>query len=123
MASVIFEIKHYQISWRQLENRDVSGAKIKIRGLVRCTGMEPQSKTEYTLDVIFLAPDSPIPQPSFNSNERKGAMYMPIADMLAFVDMLRHEKPIFGHLYDEKPDWFSVTTNKEPVGSAETGEE
>jgi len=122
MASVIFEIKHYQISWRQLERRDVGGTQIKIRGLVKCTGIEPQSKAEYTLDVIFLAPDSPVPNPSFNAGERKGAMYMPMADILPFVDMLRHEKPIFGHLYDEKPDWVSVTTNKEPVGSAEVGE-
>lgn len=122
MASVIFEIKHYQVSWRQLERRDIGGQQVLIRGLVRCTGVEPQTKVEYTLDVLFLAPDSPIPTPSYNAGERKGAMFMPISDMSAFVDILRNEKPIFGHLYDDRPDWFSVTTNKEPVGSAEVGE-
>lgn len=122
MASVIFEIKHYQVSWRQLERRDIGGTQVLIRGLVRCTGVEPQTKVEYTLDVLFLAPGSPFPPPSFNPNERKGAMYLPIEDLGAFVEILRNEKPIFGHLYDDRPDWVSVTTNKEPVGSSETGE-
>ena len=122
MASVIFEIKHYQVSWRQLERRDVGGTQVMIRGLVRCTGVEPQTKVEYTLDVLFLAPESPFPPPSFNPGERKGAMYLPIADLGAFVEILRNEKPIFGHLYDDRPDWVSVTTNTEPVGSGEVGE-
>lgn len=122
MASVIFEIKHYQISWRQLERRAVGGQTALVRAQIKCTGIEPQTRTEYTLDVVFLAPDSPVPPPSFNASEHKGAMYMPIADIHAFVDMLRNEKPIFGHLYDDKPDWVSVTTTKEPVGSAEINE-
>jgi hypothetical protein len=48
--------------------------------------------------------------------EKKGYMFMPIADIMAFVDTVRNEKPIFAHLRGDKPEWTSVTTSKEPVG-------
>ncbi len=109
----IFEIKQYMIIWRQLEERAVGDATIKIRGLVRCIG------DEYEMDVFFLAPDSPFPAPSYDMEAKKGAMYLPIADMAAFVDTLRNEKPIYGHLRADNPQWTSVTTTKEPVGEGE----
>lgn len=111
--SVVFEIKQYMVIWRQLEERDFDGVTAQIRGIVRCSG------DEYKMDVFFLAPESPYPMPVFIPDEMKGYMFMPISDMMAFVDMLRNEKPVFGHLRGDKPEWTSVTTTNEPVGEGE----
>jgi hypothetical protein len=111
--SAVFEIKQYMVIWRQMEPRDFDSVTAQIRGIVRCTG------AEYKMDIFFLAPDSPFPQPGFSPEEKKGYMFMPISDILPFVDMLRNEKPVFGHLRGDKPEWTSVTTSNEPVGEGE----
>ncbi len=110
----IFEIKEYMIIWRQLERRDIEGTEIKIRGLVRCTGEE-----EYEMDIFFLAEDSPFPDPIFDVENKRGMMFLPVAYISAFVDTLRNEKPIYGHLRADHPEWTSVTTTNEPVGEGE----
>ena len=109
----VFEIKQYMVIWRQLEEREIGGVTVRIRGLVRCIG------DEYNMDVLFLAPDSPYPAPIFDVEQKKGYMFMPISDILPFVDILRNEKPIFGHLRGDRPEWTSVTTSQEPVGEGE----
>ncbi|MBL8153072.1 MAG: hypothetical protein JNM70_02710 [Anaerolineae bacterium] len=113
MEAKVFEIKEYMVVWRQLELLEHNGVTAKIRALVRCTG------GEYTLDVYFLAEDSPFPQASYDVANKKGYMFLHMADLFAFVDMLRNEKPVYGHLRGDRPEWMSVTTGKEPVGEAE----
>jgi hypothetical protein len=120
MNAVIFEIKQYMVIWRQLENRDLGGVSVKIRGIVRCSGVEPKSGEAYVMDVMFLAPDSPFPEPIFEPDNKKGYMFLPIADLSGFVDILRNEAPIYGHLRGDRPEWTSVTTNQEPVGEGES---
>jgi hypothetical protein len=119
-SAVIFEIKQYMVIWRQLENRDINGTTVQIRGIVRCSGNEPRTGEAYSMDVLFLAPDSPFPDPTFDEAGKKGMMFMPISDIAAFVDILRNESPIYGHLRNDKPEWTSVTTTQEPVGEGET---
>ncbi len=123
MDSVMFEIKQYMVIWRQMEVRDFSGTSVNIRGIVRCSGSEAQSGDNYTMDVIFFAPDSAYPAPIFDADNRKGYLFMPISDIAAFVDILRNESPIFGHLRADKPEWMSVTTSQEPVGEGEFGQQ
>lgn len=113
MNSAVFEIKNYMVIWRQLEVRDFNGVEVQIRGMVRCIG------EEYSLDVMFVAPESAVPLPIFDQEKNKGYMFMPISDLLAFVDILRNESPIFGHLRGDRPEWTSVTTSQEPVGEGE----
>jgi hypothetical protein len=81
--------------------------------MVRCTG------DEYSMDVIFVADNSDYPEPIFEVENKKGYMFLPIADIRAFVDILRNEKPIYGHLRGDRPEWTSVTTTQEPVGEGE----
>ena len=40
----VFEIKNYMVIWRQLEEREFDGVTARIRGLVRCTGVEKGRK-------------------------------------------------------------------------------
>ncbi len=120
MASVaIFEIKNYMVIWRQLEERDFDGITAKIRGLVRLTGVGTQDTEDYRLDVYFLSEDSETPAPVVDLEKNMGSIFMPIRDISAFVDILRNEKPIYGHLRGDNPQWTSVTTTNEPVGTGD----
>lgn len=119
MEHTIFEIKTYMTSWRQMEMREFEGMQIKVRAVVRCIGSEPKSGTSYTMDVLFLAPDSQFPPPSFNAGKHQGFMFMPISDIGPFLDMLRYEKPVYGYLYPDKPDFTTIGTGNEPVGEQE----
>ncbi|MDX1992358.1 MAG: hypothetical protein SF029_08215 [bacterium] len=114
--TAVFEIKQYMIIWRQVEKRTFGTQEVNIRGIVRCIG------DEFSMDVLFLAPDSVFPQPIFEVDKKKGYMFMPISDLLAFTDMLRNEHPVYGHLRGDRPDWTSVTTSQEPVGEGEAGQ-
>ncbi len=115
----VFEIKKYMVIWRQLEVREFAGVKARIRGLVRCTGQGASDSEEYRLDVYFLSPDSETPAPQVDIANRRGAIFMAISDIHAFVDILRNERPIFGHLRGDYPQWTSVTTTNEPVGAGD----
>ena len=115
----VFEIKNYMVIWRQLEEREFDGVTARIRGLVRCTGVKKDEKDNYRLDVYFLSPDSEVPDPQVDIANRRGALFMMISDIHAFVDILRNERPIFGHLRGDYPQWTSVTTTNEPVGSGD----
>ena len=115
----VFEIKQYMVIWRQLELRDFGNVQARIRGLVRCSGTGANDQQEHRLDVYFLAPDSPVPDPQVDIANRRGAIFMSISDIHAFVDILRNESPIYGHLRGDYPQWTSVTTTNEPVGSGD----
>jgi hypothetical protein len=115
----IFEIKNYMVIWRQLEERDFGGVTARIRGLVRCTGVGTADEEDYRLDVYFLSEDSETPNPVVEIAQHSGSIFMPIRDISAFIDILRNEKPIFGHLRGDNPQWTSVTTTNEPVGTGD----
>lgn len=118
-AVVIFEAKQYMVIWRQLEVRDFNGTPVQVRAMVRLTGVEQKSGENYAMDVLFVAPESAHPQPIYEPANKKGYMFLPISDLLAFVDILRNERPIFVHLRGDKPEWTSVTTSQEPIGEGE----
>lgn len=115
----VFEIKNYMVIWRQLEEREFAGVNARIRGLVRCNGIGKDDHADYRLDVYFLSSDSDVPDPQVDIANRRGAIFMSISDIHAFVDILRNERPIFGHLRGDNPQWTSVTTTNEPVGTGD----
>lgn len=108
-----FEIKEYMIIWRQLEIQNFNGISAKVRAIVRCTG------GDCGMDILFLSEDSDYPDPFVEDKGNKGYMFLNIRDIMPFVDMLRFEKPIFGHLRPDRPEWMSITTTKEPIGEGE----
>lgn len=116
----VFEVKEYMVIFRQLEEREFNGVKAKIRGIVRCSGVAPTTEAQYRLDVYFITPDSPIPAPVVDLSTNSGSIFFPMSDLTPFVDILRNEKPIYGHLRGDRPEWTSITTTNEPVGSGET---
>lgn len=111
--ALLFEVKEYMVILRQLEVMEFQGVTIRLRGIVRCIG------DNHTLDVYFLAPDSPMPAPVIDLAAKKGYMFMPFSDLTILVDLLRNESPIYAHLRGDRPEWTSITTTKEPVGEGE----
>ncbi len=111
--TAVFQVHEYMIVMRQLEEMDFEGHNIRLKGIVRCIG------DEFTLDIYGCDAQSDYPQPAFDSENKKGFMFVPYEDLPIFVDMLRNEKPIYAHLRGDKPEWTSLTTTKEPVGEGE----
>lgn len=109
----VFEIKEYMIIWRQLELMTFNGVSVRVRAIVRCTG------GEYMMEVYFVDDGSDVPNPFYDVPNKKGFMFLDIRHISAFVDMLRNERPMYGHLRGDRPDWMSVTTAKEPIGEGE----
>lgn len=114
-----FEIREYLVVFRQLEVRVFNGVEARIRGIVRCSGTASDpggTQADYRLDVYFLADGSPYPDPVVDLANRSGAIFLPLQQMPVLIDVLRNEKPIFGHLRADNLQWTSITTTKEPVG-------
>lgn len=109
----VFEIKEYMVIWRQLELMNFNGITVRVRAIVRCTG------AEYTMDVYFVDDGTPVPDPFYDVPNNKGFMFLDARFVGPFVDMLRNERPVYGHLRGDRPDWMSVTTAKEPIGEGE----
>ena len=118
MPFAVFELKEYMVIFRQSEERDFGGVIANIRGLVRCTGIgvSEDDKNKYQLDVFFLAGDSNFPTPQIDLENKAGSLFMPMSDMSTFIDVLRNEKPIYGHLRGDNPQLTSITTTNEPIG-------
>lgn len=114
----VFEIKQYMVIFRQLEKREFNGVEAQIRGIVRCTGQDTKGD-EYRLDVYFIDEKSTAPDPIVDLANKNGSLFLPFSEMYTFVDVLRNESPIFGHLRADRPEWTSVTTTNEPVGSGD----
>jgi len=117
---VLFEITDYMVAFRQLELRSFAGVEARIRGLIRCSG-HTTSGESYRLDVYFLASDSPFPMPMLDWPNKSGAIFLPMSEMSTVIDVLRYEKPIYGHLRGDRPEWTGLTTGQEPVGEGQEG--
>lgn len=115
----VFEMKEYMVIFRQSEERNFGGVVANIRGLVRCTGVGVEDDAKYQLDVYFLEGYSDFPEPQVDLDNNNGTIFMPMTDMMAFVDVLRNEKPIYGHLRADNPNLTSVTTTNEPIGAGD----
>lgn len=115
----VFEIKEYMVIFRQLEIREFNGVEARIRSIVRCSGTQKDTGNEYRLDVFFLDVSSDVPDPFVDLDNHSGAIFMPLSMLHVFTDVLRNEKPIYGHLRGDRPEWTSVTTTNEPVGEGE----
>ncbi|MGJ3241030.1 MAG: hypothetical protein ACFE0Q_20135 [Anaerolineae bacterium] len=119
MPFAVFELKEYMVIFRQSEERQFDDVTVHISGLVRCTGKGVQDDQKYQLDVFFLTPNSDYPLPQVDLENKTGAIFLPMRDMQVFVDVLRNEKPIYGHLRADNPNLTSVTTTNEPIGAGD----
>lgn len=113
MVTKTFEIDEYKVRLTHALKAKVGGIDIEARGIISCYGEGMR------LIIYFLTEKSPVPDPFFNAEKDKGVMIRPFDEIGPFVDLLRNEKPIYGHLDSDEPHYNSVTTSKEPVGEEE----
>ena len=110
-----FQITSYKITLGDKLAATFDGTTIKIRGVISCIGPDNQRIVAY-----FLADDSPVPAPTTTREGKWGPVFLAKEIMDQWVDMLRNEKPIFGYINTDHPEWTHISTSQEPVGEEET---
>lgn len=114
MAVRNFEVTSYSISLGDKQSATFS-VTIKARGVISCMGADNQRVVAY-----FLSEDSPVPTPTTTIGGKWGPIFLPSHLMSTWMDMLRNEKPLYGYINTDHPEWTNVSTTTEPVGEEES---
>ena len=107
-------MEHYKVSLNHELTATWSDTTIKARGKIVCYG------DDHRLIAYFLTDDSPLPKPVYLENEKVGVIYFHLNEMRTFIDLLRHEKPIYAYLNSYKPEWIGIGSFREPTGEQES---
>jgi hypothetical protein len=111
-------IKHYKISIGQnmlivaSHHGPVENAKATI-------ALEGQNG--HDINIHFIADGEDLPDPYFSDYGKSGGMYLHYCQLPHIVDMLRNERPIYGHLYvaHDGNGRLWISTDAEPIGEGE----
>jgi hypothetical protein len=114
MPTRTFDVTSYTIKLGDKMSATFGATTIKIRGLISCMGADNQRVVAY-----FLSDDSPIPTPTTTIGGKWGPIFLPQELLPSWVDMIRNEKPLFGYINTDHPEWTQVSTTTEPVGEEE----
>ena len=115
MATKTFEVKNYKTALGDRMTGSAGGQAINFRGYIICSGDDG-----YHLAIYFLNPSSPVPSPTYLENYKRGVIYLPFSQMQIYLDLLRNEKPIYGYMNSNRPEWNSIRTTNEPIGEEES---
>ena len=114
MATRTFQVTSYTIKLGDKLEATFGGTTIKARGVISCIGPDDQRVVGY-----FLSDDSPVPAPTTTIGGKWGPVFLPKEMMPLWVDILRNEKPLYGYINTDHPEWTNVSTSTEPVGEEE----
>ena len=112
MANKGFEISTYSISMG--DRLSFGGGQYQFRRVISCN-----SKDGQRLIIYFQAEGEQLYPPFTDLDIGLGRIFLPVSEFSAFVDVLRNEKPLYGYISDQKPEWNTLRTLQEPVGEAE----
>ncbi len=116
MARKSFEVTGYVLNAGYKNSATWGGVQILIQGYVACSGADRSRFIVYGLH-----PSSPVPPaPVYNVAGNVGAIFVPFADLPAYVDLVRNEKPVYANLDSDHPEWMCLRTSTEPVGEEES---
>ncbi len=113
MAKTQFEIINYQVTLGADLPGIVDGVETKVVANIGCYGKKGK------MMVNFIEVNHSFPKSSYDADKELGTMYLPIAQLPHYVDILRNEKPLFAYCNKNKPQWNSISTGHEPVGEGE----
>jgi hypothetical protein len=115
MASKTFAVTNYVLNTGYKNTASWGGVAIQVQGYLACNGADGSRFIVYGLH-----PSSPVPPaPVYNVGGNVGAIFVPFSDLPNYVDIVRHEKPVYAHLNSDQPDWMALSTSQEPVGEQE----
>ncbi len=109
MADKTFNIEHYKVSYNHELTTNCSGITINAKGKVTCYGDENR------LIAYFLKNDIPLPQPIYLENDKVGVIFFHLDEIGNYMDILRHEKPVYAYFNSDKPEWIGIGTFREPI--------
>lgn len=115
MAIRRFKITSYSMKIGDKLSASFGGTNIEIRGVISCMGPDNQRIVAY-----FLTDNSQVPNPTTTIGGKWGPVFLPKELMGNWIDMLRNEKPIYGYINTDHPEWTNVSTSSEPVGEEES---
>jgi hypothetical protein len=123
MPSKTFSVNSYVLHVGYKSGAEWGGVNIQTQGYVVCYGPPPPVGTPPTdaqqsrFIVYGLHPSSPVPStPVYNVHGDVGAIFVPSNDLHNYVDIVRHERPVYAYLDTQFPNAMGLTTSQEHVG-------
>jgi phosphoribosyl 1,2-cyclic phosphodiesterase len=114
MIMAAFEVTNYVVHLGPALSAGWRGTRFTYQGKISCRGSDNHRLVLYFLD------DDTLPHPDADAPDAKfGRARFPLSHMSAFIDLVRHERPVFAHLNEEQPELSRLSTSEEPVGESE----
>jgi len=110
-----FQVDSYRVKLGDRLSATFGGTPIKARGVISCMGPDNQRIVGY-----FLTDDSPVPSPTTTVGGKWGPVFLAKEMLPVWLDLLRNEKPIYGYINTDHPEWTNIATSNEPVGEEES---
>ena len=80
------------------------------------------SKEKSIADIRFVDDDTSVPAPTFTTDLESAVAFFRQGSLLALIDLLRNESPVFVTINDQPPGFVFIHTGLEPVGVGEAHE-
>jgi hypothetical protein len=107
MSNTIYsQVKEYSyMLWTQ---QATTWGEASVMGKMNCFG------DDFLLLMLFVEEGSPIPAAKVHHwpSKKKVDLYIPFSKMPYYLDLLRHEKPVFVHIDLDSPEKTSFSTDK-----------
>lgn len=120
-ANIHFKIRDYRVYLgrnikAELPEFASKRKTVRFYAQIICTSEE---KPHYYYSLYFLRPDSQEISNYFYPEQRVGASFLPSEQYSWYLDLLRNEEPVYGHLNSVRPSENGISTSQEPVGEGE----
>ncbi|MDJ0841979.1 MAG: hypothetical protein QNK37_36080 [Acidobacteriota bacterium] len=112
MTTKTFQIATYDVNLAR--ETTMSGGAIKFYSYIQCRG------DDHMLQLYFLKPDSQDMENRYLPEKKWGRSVLPWDQYPVYMDMLRHEKPVYAYLNSDRPDLNGIYTGQEPIGEEES---
>jgi len=110
----IFKITNYRIKLGYRQSATFGVTTLKAVGIISCMGNDNQRVVIY-----FLHEESLIPNPTVTNDGKWGNIFLPREMMPVWMDLLRNERPLYGHIDSDVPKLTNISTSHERVGEEE----
>lgn len=112
MTKMKFCIKYYEV----ILGRQITAHGGNFYAIIACINPPPD---DTRFNIYFLRPDSHKPNNLFDPTNKLATMYVPAEQFTWYLDILRHERPVWAYMNSENPVQNRIYTGLEPVGSWE----
>jgi hypothetical protein len=115
MASKTFEVKEHKIALHRDYEVFTPAGLVRCTGRVLCTGRPRGASADLRLQILFLAPESPLPANVTNLAEHEATIYLPDTRFHDVLALLRSGESLYGYVSDSHPLSNQIRTSFDPV--------